>query len=78
MTNRPWGVHRLQDMVGPAEVTVGRPVPTYGYVRAVPEPYGSNLLQRIRAAWWVLTNRAEAVVWPESGDFEKAYYDDRS
>lgn len=65
-----WGVHRLSDMVGSSSVTT--PIETYGFVRAVPEPYSAGLFGRIRAAWYVLTEKAHAVRWPKPGDLEKA------
>lgn len=69
-TRRPWGVNTISDMypayVGTTDAT-GRPV------RAVAEHYHCNVLERIRAAWWVFTGRAEAVVWPIPGDLEKLF-----
>lgn len=61
----PWGVHRLQDMIGSQAVTTG--LPDGRWVRCVPEPYTGNCW---RAAWHVLTGRAFAVQWPKSGDLE--------
>ena len=63
----PWGVHRLSDMIAPLGIQAG--LPDGRIVRAVPEPYSAN---RLQAAWWVLTGRAYAVVWPERGDLEDA------
>jgi len=65
---RPWGIHAITDIYSAYVHTVtsdGR------FVRAVAEPYSANLLERGRAAWWVLTGRAQAVVWPVPGDLEK-------
>lgn len=59
----PWGIHRLKDMIGP-------PGCSTPHGRAVPEPYGGR---RLLKAWWVLTGRAEAVIWPEPGDLEAAF-----
>ncbi len=66
-----WGVHRLSDMIGSRFVTT--PIETYGFVRAVPEPYSAGLFGRLLAAWCVLTGKAHAVRWPEPGDLEKAF-----
>jgi hypothetical protein len=68
MTNRrPWGIHTIMDMVGDGNTTVTEN--GVAWVRAVPLPYYGR---RILKAWWVLTGRAEAVVWPEPGDLEDA------
>jgi hypothetical protein len=64
--NIPWGVHRLRDMLGSGEVRAG--LPDGRYVRAIPEPYWNP----ITAAWWVLTGRAQAVIWPKAGELEEA------
>lgn len=64
--SRPWGVHRVGDIYAPG-VSSGTPDGTYA--RAVAMPYSGN---RIRAAWWVLTGRAYAFLWPEAGDLEAA------
>ena len=64
---RPFGVHTIFDVMGSPSCQAGL---TNGkYVRAVPEPYTAN---RIVAAWWVLTGRAFAFIWPKSGDLEAA------
>lgn len=65
---KPWGVNRIGDMVS-AHVRTQR---GGKWFRAVPTPYHKNTRERIRAAWWVLTGRAEAVIWPEAGDLEAA------
>ena len=73
---RPWGVHEITDMYPFYVETTdknGRPV------RAVAMAYSCNMFERVRSAWWVLTGRAEAVIWPEPGDLEKifpAFWDD--
>lgn len=64
MMNRPWGVHRISDIYHP-DVQAG--LPDGRCVAAVAEPYTGN---RLVAAWWVLTGRAYAFVWPRSGDLE--------
>ena len=66
--NRPFSVHRIRDMVcDPASESTqddfGR------WVSAVPLPY---LGGSIRAAWWVLTGRAHAIIWPKPGEIERA------
>lgn len=65
----PWGINHIHNMVsGP-----GIETPVNGkWVGAVPVPYRKNLFETVRAAWWVLTGRAEAVVWPEAGELEAA------
>jgi hypothetical protein len=68
MTNQqsvPWGVHKLSDMLGGNGAQAG--LPDGRWVRAIPLPYTGN---RLTAAWWVLTGRAYAVLWPEAGDLE--------
>lgn len=67
---RPWGINTIFSMVAPQGVHAG--LPDGSWVRAVPEPYPPFLHERLRAAWWVLTGRAHAVVWPKAGDLEKA------
>jgi hypothetical protein len=62
--HRPWGVHAISDIYRPG-VTAG--LPGGRTVIAVPEPYRGG---RLRAAWWVLTGRAVALVWPKAGDLE--------
>jgi hypothetical protein len=65
--NRPWGVHTLRDIYDPSVSTVT----TDGQlVAAVALPYPGNSLI---AAWWVLTGRAYAVVWPRAGDLERIF-----
>ena len=63
---RPWGVHSIGDIY-PADCAAG--LPDGRYVRAVAEPYHGN---RLSAAWWVLTGRAHAIVWPKPGDLERS------
>lgn len=66
--NKPWGINRIGDMVS-AHVRTQR---GGKWVCAVPTPYHKNIRESIRAAWWVFTGRAEAVIWPEAGDLEAA------
>ena len=66
--NRPWGIHTVHDMFGNLN-KVGAGLPDGRYVAAVPEPYDGN---KLVAAWWVLTGRAYAVVWPKPGELEAA------
>lgn len=67
--SRPWGVHAVSSIYHP-QVSAG--LPDGRVVAAVGEPYHGTLLERIRAAWWVVSGRAYAVVWPDSGDIERA------
>jgi hypothetical protein len=66
LERRPWGVHRIGDIYGHGN-SAG--LPDGRYVHAVACPYYGN---RLRAAWWVLTGRANAVIWPEDGELEQA------
>lgn len=70
MRAHPWGVHTIRSMVAPDGVQVG--LRDGRCARAVPEPYAPNLFERFRAAWWVLSGSAHAVLWPEPGDLERA------
>ena len=66
----PWGVNRLRNMIGSGDCGAG--LPDGRYVRAVPEPYYTFGRERLRAAWWVLSGRAHAVIWPKDGELEDA------
>ncbi len=68
--SRPWGVNTIGSMIAPPGVTTG--LSDGGSARAVPEPYYTMGFERLRAAWWVITGKAHAVVWPEAGDLERA------
>lgn len=70
--NRPWGINSIGSMIGPLGCVSASGGQFYEFVRAVPEPYHTFGLERLRAAWWVLTGRAHAVVWPKAGDLERA------
>lgn len=63
---RPFGVHSISDIY-PADVLAQ--VAHRSWARAVAAPYHG---QRLRAAWWVLTGRAHALVWPKPGELEYA------
>lgn len=65
--NYPWGVHLISNIFAGSGVRAG--LPDGRWVHAVQEPYHGG---RLRAAWWVLTGRAHAVVWPEDGELEQA------
>jgi hypothetical protein len=67
MTKRPWGVHILGDLYHP-DVSTG--LRDGRRVAAVAQPYSGN---RLRAAWWVLTGRAYAFLWPKAGDLEDIF-----
>lgn len=64
---RPWGVQRISDMWAPG---CGAGLPDGREVQAVGEPYWTSGWSRLRAAWWVLTGRAQAVIWPYAGELE--------
>ena len=68
--NVPCGIHRMDDMIGGDNAATQDDLGAW--VLAVPLPYYGNLVQRLRAAWWVLTDRAYATQWPEPGDLERA------
>lgn len=72
----PWGVHHICNIYREgtqAEVRIERQGAVYqGWAQAVAIPFPSNVFERVRAAWWVMTGRAEALVWPKPGDLEKA------
>ena len=69
MTKRPWGINVIGDMF---PFTVWTTAPGHGgLVRAVAVPYPTTIFERVHAAWWVLTGRAHAVLWPEPGDLEE-------
>lgn len=67
----PWGVHRISDIYHP---DVGAGMPDGRYVAAVCEPYDGN---RLKAAWWILTGRAYAFLWPKPGDLEAIWKRDQ-
>lgn len=67
---RPCGINTISDMY-PFDVLTTTPEDRW--VRAVAQYYPCNVFERIRAAWWVLTGRAQAVVWPSPGDLEKIF-----
>jgi hypothetical protein len=72
LTPRPWGVHTISNMFARRD-QVSAGLKDGRIVTAVCEPYSAN---RLQAAWWVLTGRAYAVVWPSPGDLEDALYPD--
>lgn len=67
--SRPWGIQSIYDMFAPPSGTA-MGMPDGRWVVAVCEPYPTIGFERIRAAWWILTGRAHAVVWPKPGDLE--------
>lgn len=71
MTKRPWGVNTIGSMVS-RDVLCGPRQADGEWVMSVPVPYRKNFIESVVAAWWVLTGKAEAVVWPEAGEIEKA------
>jgi hypothetical protein len=65
---RPWGIHTIHRMFAGPGTQAG--LPDGRWVTAVAEPYVPGLFGRIAAAWWVVTGRAHAVIWPAPGDLE--------
>lgn len=65
----PWGINTIASMVGASGVKTSPDGKSW--VRSVPVPYSKNWRETLRAAWWILTGKAEAVVWPASGDLER-------
>lgn len=70
----PYGVHRLRNIFARRD-QVSAGLPNGLQVTAVCEPYDS-MPSRLRAAWWVITGRAQAIIWPEAGELEAALYPD--
>lgn len=64
--NRPYGVHTIHSVTQPGTQCEFAPG-AWGPV--VAEPYDGN---RLVAAWWVLTGRAYAMIWPTSGELNAA------
>ena len=63
----PWYIHQLDGIYSKgvqSRLEDGR------VVAAVSEPYTAG---KIKAAWWVLTGRAYAVLWPKAGDLERIF-----
>lgn len=60
----PWGINTIGSPYHP-DCQAG--LPDGRYVMAVCEPHDMG---RFRAAWWVLTGRAYAFLWPKPGDLE--------
>ena len=70
-----WHIHTVGRMfAGPdthaRTVIDGQPV----WVRAVLEPYHTYPVERVKAAWAVLTGKAHAVEWPKDGDLERVWF----
>jgi hypothetical protein len=67
--SRPWGIQAIGDIYsGGCEAGL----PDGSYVAAVAKPYLCNPIESARAAWWVLTGRGVAFMWPKAGDLENA------
>lgn len=60
----PWGINTIGSPYHP-DCHAG--LPDGRYVHAVCEPHDMG---RFRAAWWVLTGRAYAFLWPKAGELE--------
>jgi hypothetical protein len=65
----PWFIHSIRQLYSPHAMACVR---GSKYAFAVSEPYACNPLERLRAAWWVITGRAHAFEWPRPGDIESA------
>lgn len=68
-TNRPFYIHTVHDLTARGGATR---TPAGFWVRAVASPYPSTLRQRLLAAWWIVTGKAYAIVWPRPGELEAA------
>jgi hypothetical protein len=67
-------IHTLKNMIGSGTdwtKVVGPLSKTIYWQRTVPLPCPPSLIERFQDAWAVLTGRAYAVQWPETGDLEK-------
>jgi len=67
-TPLPWGINTIASMIGGPGIQSSRDGLIWS--AAVPVPYHKNWYETIRAAWWVLTGKAEAVIWPKAGELE--------
>lgn len=73
-------IYRIRHLIGKetqTEITTtkffrGRPIEGKEWVRAVPEPFYPNLLERFKDAWAVFCGQAYAVKWPKPGELEEA------
>ncbi len=63
-------IHSLYSMIGHPDTQAG--LKDGRWVRAVPMPYPSTVIERILEAWAVFVGRAYAVRWPKAGDLEDA------
>ena len=63
----PWYIHSIRGIYHP---DIRSQVEGTKYAFAVCEPYAANLIERLCAAWWVVTGRAHAFTWPKAGDIE--------
>jgi hypothetical protein len=73
--SRPWGVNSLDDMIGSPSVQSSKA--QLGWFRAIPSPYRKSFREAVRAAWWVIRGKAEAVVWPTGGEIDRHLEDAR-
>lgn len=59
----PMAINTVDRMIAPRNVSVGLSNGTWG--RAVSEPYYAlSIKDRLCAAWWVFTGKAQAMRWP--------------
>lgn len=73
--SRPWGINALANMISGPGLESSRDGVLWE--RAVPVPYRKNWRETIRAAWWVVTGKAEAVVWPDAGEYDRLIAEER-
>lgn len=64
----PWGINTIGS---PYHPEVHSQMPNGQWAHAVCEPCD---IGRFRAAWWVLTGRAYAFLWPKPGELEGLWY----
>ena len=65
----PLEIHQLHHVIAPPYVQSKLSDGSFGY--SVLHPYPAKTLQRFRAAWWVLTGRAQAIKWPTADELNK-------
>ncbi len=63
----PFGINKISDMFVPHSITQWSDRVWY---QTVALSYPHTTITRVRAAWWVLTGKAQAVIWPRKGELE--------